>query len=234
MLRNGGPTLVSIVCVCALVLICGCGVAAAASEYFPEVLSCGSWPDRLVPPPDVLAQAALASPAPLFADSLQSLAGSAIAPKWLPNGSEDTVYLERGDGAYRALTGHLCKIFERSGCNVILKGFAGRLVAIVEPMPIHMTPEAYEALLEAAKHGDPCEYLSPYEKDGAPAAVAYMFAAIRDELLAPAAYPVSAEDWDRVVKGIGNVGGGLKCPDTGQTDQSMTLVLPRTVRLPMV
>lgn len=62
--------------------------SAAPSEYFPDVLSCGSWPDRLVPPPDVLAQAATAAPTPLFAESFQSLARSAIAPKWLAEPSQ--------------------------------------------------------------------------------------------------------------------------------------------------
>ena len=200
---------VSIVCVCGMLLTGAAHTPAAASEYFPDVLSCGSSPTYLVPPADVLAQAGPAPPTPLFAESFQSLAASVIAPRWLPDGFDDALYLEHGEGAYRAQTAHLCKISQRSGCTVILKGFAGGLVAIVEPMPVKVTPEVREALLEAAKHGDPCEYLSPYEKDGAPAAVVSLFASIRDELLSPAAHPVNADNWNRMVKGIGVVRGGL-------------------------
>lgn len=207
MLSRRGSALAWMVCVCAVVL--ACGSSAVASGYFPDVLSCGLWPGPLIPPADVLAQAAPAPPVPLFAESLQSLAASAIAPRWLPDGSEDTSYLEHGDGAYRAQTAHLCKIYERSGYTVILKGFAGGLVAIVEPVPVNVTREAHEELLEAAEHADPCEYLSPYHEDGAPAAVVSMFASIRDELLAPAAHPVNADNWNRMVKGISVVRGGL-------------------------
>jgi hypothetical protein len=79
----------------------------------------------------------------------------------------------------------------------------------VEPIPVNVTREAYEASVQAAEYTDPCEESYPYKKDGAPAAVVSMFASIRDELLAPAAYPVNADSWNRMVKGISVVRGGL-------------------------
>ncbi len=211
MLSNEGLALLSIVCVCALVL--ACGSSAVASGYFPDVLSCGSWPDNLVPPPDVLAQAAPAPPTPLFDESFQGLADSVIAPKWLPDRLDDALYLEHGEGAYRAQTAHLCKIYERSGSAVVRKGFEDRLVAIVEPIPVNITREVYEALMEAAKQTDPDPCVGgtyPYKEDGAPAAVVSMFASIRDELLAPGAYPVNRENWDRRAKLIRMVRAGLE------------------------
>ena len=202
--------LLSIVCACALALTCACSAPVAASDYFPDVLSCGSSPDQLVPPPEVLAQGAPAPPVPLFAELFRSLAESAIAAKWLPDRFDDAVYLEHGEGAYRAHTAHLCKLFQRSGGTVVLKGFAGRLVAIVAPMPVKITPEARQALLEAAKLPlEPCSGVSPYEEEGAPAAVAALFVSLRDELVSPAAQPASAEHWDRMLKGIWVGRGGL-------------------------
>jgi len=183
---------------------------AAASEYFPEVLSCGSWPDPLIPSPDLLGQAAPTPPTPLLTESFESLANSSIAPKWLPSRFDDAVYLEHGEGAYRALTAHMCTTYERLGGTVTLKGFAGRLVMILEPMPVGLTPDARTALLAAAQHVDPCTSLSPYEDKGVPPAVAAMFAAVRDEVLAADAHPASEEDWCRRLETIGMVRGGLE------------------------
>ncbi|MFB3883262.1 MAG: hypothetical protein ACE149_18495 [Armatimonadota bacterium] len=198
-----------ILAVCAFVLAGSLRGSASESGYFPEVLSCGSWPDRLVPTADVLTQAV--EPAtPLFMESLQGLTASALAPKWLPDRFDDAVYLEYGEGAYRAQTAHLCLVYERPGCTVTLKGFAGRLVAIVHPVPVDVGREAQQALQALAAHSDPCEAVYPCQNDGAPAVVASLFGSIADELLSPAAHPVSAEDWNAMLKGVGAIAGGLQ------------------------
>ncbi len=101
-------------------------------------------------------------------------------------------------------------MYEKNGARVALKGFVGRLVLVIRPVPVSPTPQASEALVEAAKHTDPCKRVYPY-KEGAPAGVVSMFTAIRNEVLTPAACPVSADYWNRRTRLIemGDAGLGV-------------------------
>ncbi len=188
-------------------------------DYFPERLGCGWRPFRWLPPPDsVLAQATSQPPVPLFAESFEAVATSAIAPKWLPDRFNDALYLEKGEGAYRAQTAHLCKVYDREGAHVVLKGFVGMLIVMIRPAPVELGPEVQAILQEATDlpdepydpdDTDPAIYPYSDSEDGAPACIDPLFAPIRDAVLTPAAQPRSEKDWQRRIKHMRMIYGGV-------------------------
>jgi hypothetical protein len=182
-----------------------------SGKYFPDTWGCEWSPFQEAPPPDsVMAQGRGEPPVALFALSFKSIAKSAIAPEWLPKSFDGTLYLEHGEGAYRATTAHQCKAYSRGECRIVLKGFIGTLVVIMEPVPVEMKPEMGDILGEAAER-DPEEWHTPYDEgEAVPAAVRSLFAAIRDQVLAPAAHPPDSAIWQRQLKELVMTRGGVQ------------------------
>lgn len=194
----------------------GISVHAMFPRSHPERLDC--FPDRLgdeelykwLPPADRDLADASSAPPPLFTRSFVGLCKSAIAPKWLPDDIAVAMYLAKGEGAYRARTAHLCKMYEREGTRVILKGFVSSLVVIMWPLPAELGPEIEAALGEAATL-PPKPWVSPYKDsvDGPPGAIVSLFASVCDSVLTPAAHPVNEDCWRRRTRVVAMGHGGL-------------------------
>lgn len=193
-----------------------CCLPTLASGYFPDVLSCSSDccgfdSTYAKPPPDVLAQSGSKPPVTLFTELFEKRVKVMIAPKWLPDRFDDAKYLEHGEGAYRAQTAQLCKVYQKGNTEVTLKAYSDSIVVIVEPMPVTISPEAQAALVQAADQTDKCKYVPLYSEDNIPPAMLSFLASIRDEVLTQKAQPrVGDIGTKREAKRVGMRNGGLE------------------------
>ena len=194
------------------------GISAHAMfpRSHPERLDC--FPGRLgdeelykwLPPADRDLADASSAPPPLFTRSFVGLCKSAIARTWLPDDIPVAMYLAKGEGAYRARTAYLCKMYEREGTRVILKGLVGSLVVIMWPLPAELGPESEAALGEAASL-PPKPWVYPYKDSvgGPPGAIVSLFASVCDSVLTRAAHPVNEDCWRRRTRLVAMGHGGL-------------------------
>lgn len=186
----------------------GIGMADVFPRGLPETRYPHSLLHWLAPSDKLLLQGQPEPPSPLWTESFRAVSTSAIKPAWLPDKLDDPAYMEIGEGAYRALTARVCKIYHRNETRVVLQRFAHGLVLIVKPLPVEFPSEATAAIEEAANWTERSGTY-PYMDSGTPQAVEWLFRSIADEVLAPAAHPTSQAEWARCVKVVNVWRGGL-------------------------
>jgi len=161
-----------------------------------------------LPPSDQQLQAGdLTPPAPIFLKSLISLCKSCIAPKWLPADFSQAKYLNKGQGAYSGVIGHLVLPYSKGKYHLIINGYAGGMSLMISPVPINV-PKAFSTFLSKLQNLDIKPESNYFDVSVFPEIRQY-YRVLYKSFLTDNAYPATEHNWNNRLKYLVKQHSGL-------------------------